>query len=270
MKTAIITGGTSGIGLSIVKHLSNNNWNVYFIGTNANKGVTIEQKLSKTSKGSIKFYLLDLSNLNKVRKFADTFLKRHQSLELLANIAGVLLPKREVSENGTEKNFTISYLSAYILSNMLSPLLKEGKNSRIVNVSAAPKIALQSELDFDNLNGNKNYNSFKASGNAIHAKTVLTQILSEKFMEDNIDVNAFDPGVVNSKLTRKMPIILRSLMNLFFLFASKESKIGIHVCTSENINGITGKLFSRKEFIPLIFDSTYKADLLNHTKKYLY
>lgn len=268
-KTALITGGTSGIGLSLVEHLVKKQYNVYFIGTNALKGKAIERRLVQETEKKVEFIELDLSNLNAVYRFAKEFNRTHKQLDLLANIAGVLLPKRTVTDEGIEANFAISYLSSFILSMELLPILKESPQPRIVNVGAKPNIVLKESLDFDDLGTVDNYNPFKASTRAVHAKTVLTQILSEEFAKHNIAVNSFDPGMVRTKLMRKMPTIIRLISNIFFVFAPKQSKTGILVCTNEVKNSKTGKLFIGNTFRDITFSKSYKTKLLKATEDLL-
>ena len=63
MKTAIISGGTSGVGLSIARHLIASNYNVVLIGSNGAKGKRIEASLNEQYPKQVEFVQLDLSNL---------------------------------------------------------------------------------------------------------------------------------------------------------------------------------------------------------------
>ncbi|MCF6297514.1 MAG: SDR family NAD(P)-dependent oxidoreductase [Flavobacteriaceae bacterium] len=267
MKTALITGGTSGVGLSIVKQLVQHNFNVFFIGTNIDKGLGIETELNKKNSTRSKFINLDLSDLTKVKEFIKQFKSVHNKLDLLLNVAGVMLLKQQETKQGYDKTFTIGYLSAFILSNELIPLLEKGTNSRIVNVSGKPSHIKNVKLDFNNLDFKKNYSGFKTAIVTIHAKTVLTEILSEKLIDKNIDVNAFHPGIVKSDLAQNMPLILKVLAKIMSPLMAKESKNGIYTSTSKEIIGITGKLFVNKKPVLLNFDEIYKAKLWTATKE---
>jgi NAD(P)-dependent dehydrogenase (short-subunit alcohol dehydrogenase family) len=261
-KTALISGGTSGIGLSLVEHLILSQYNVYFIGTDTLKGKAIEQRLGQKTEKKVEFIQLDLSNLNAVHSFAKEFIRTHRQLDLLVNIAGVLLPKRIVTDEGIEMNFAISCLSSFILSRELLPLLQKSSQPRIVNVGAKPDLVLKESLDFNDLDTVNKYNAFKASGRAVHAKTVLTQILSEEFAEYTIAVNSFDPGIVKTGLMKKMPVIIRLISSLFFAFAPKKSKTGIFVCTNEEENNITGKLVTATKIHDISFSKNYQTKVL--------
>ncbi len=268
-KNALITGGTSGVGLSIVKHLNKHNYNVYFIGTNAEKGKAIEDELLMLTGNKAGFIKLDLSNMSKVYKFTKEFSETIEKLDLLANIAGVLIPERTTTGEGFEKTLAIGYLSAYIMSTELAPLLTKSSDPRIVSVSGGPGIVLKERPDFNDMNSINDYKGIGASIKAVHAKTVLTQILSERYAGDNIMVNSFHPGIVRSNLTRNLPAYVRILMALFSVFTSRSSQTGIHVCTSNEVKNLTGKLFVKDKPIDIKFPDTYKENLVAKTEEML-
>lgn len=262
-KTALVTGGTSGVGLSVVKGLIREDYFVVFIGSNETKGKALEASLGEQN---ATFIGLDLGNLNEVYRFTEDFVKTYNHLDLLANVAGVVLPKRETTREGFEKTFAIGYLSPFILSVRLASLLKNTPGSRIANVSAQPETILKTRLDFENLDFRKDYNGFKASIATVHAKTVLTSILSEKL---HLDVNSFHPGIVRSALTRHQPFLLRLLTKAISPLMSRTSQNGIYVCVSKDVEGISGQLYVNKKPVALNFEKDYKETLWKKTNELL-
>ena len=73
MKQALIAGGTSGVGYSILNALLKAKFKVYFIGSNEEKGVAVESEMNRRHPGMTKFINLDLSNLKAVKEFAREF-----------------------------------------------------------------------------------------------------------------------------------------------------------------------------------------------------
>lgn len=259
-KKALVTGGTSGIGLSIVRELAKSDYNVCFIGTNQKRGKEVESELkSVNSNSEVNFINLDLSKLKDVQQFTENFKKQHTCLDLLANIAGVLLPKRQETVNKIEKTFAINYLAHFYLTNELIPLLEKGNDARVVNVAGKPSIIMKPKINFNDLNLTTNYKGIQASTLAIQAKTAFTQSLSERVSKKNIAVNSFDPGYVKSELFRSMPVFMRFIMKNPF-FANK-SNTGIYVCLSNEIKGVSGKLFVGKKAMDIDFDKDYQDRL---------
>ena len=258
------------MGLSIVKALIQAKYYVVFVGSNNKKGMELEMGFNSAShEKCAEFRCLDLSNLGLVHSFSIDFINRHNRLDLLANVAGVILPKREITGEGFEKTFAIGYLSTFILSIQLAVLLKESAGARIVNVSAQAKSVMNTNVDVDDLTFSKNYNGFSTSLLTVHAKTVLTDILAKNFLVHGIDVNSFHPGIVRSDLTRHLPFPLRILAKAISPIMSKTSENGIFVCSSQDLKGATGQLFVNRKPIALSFNSTYKEALWTKTKELL-
>jgi NAD(P)-dependent dehydrogenase (short-subunit alcohol dehydrogenase family) len=262
MKNALISGGTSGVGHSVVRALLQDGYQVSFIGRNGDKGRAVEAALNARHEGRAAFVQLDLSRVKNVQAFARDFAKKHDSLDLLANIAGAMIPERTLTEERLEKTFAIGYMSAFVLSTELGPLLAKARG-RISNVAGVPTFVFKAKLDFDDIGFATKYSSFKTAITTVHAKTVLTEILAEKYAGQGIDVNSFDPGAVRSDLMKNMKSGKRVLFGFLNLFMAKESKPGIYVCTAAEIEGVTGKFFVKRTPRELNFDQGYKVRLWN-------
>jgi NAD(P)-dependent dehydrogenase (short-subunit alcohol dehydrogenase family) len=115
-----------------------------------------------------------------VNLFAKEFARTHSTLDVLANVAGVMVPDRQITSEGFEKTFAVGYLSAFVLATGLRPLLENATDGRIANVAGVESLVFGAELDFDDLSFSRGYSSFKTAITTVHAKTVLTQILSER------------------------------------------------------------------------------------------
>ena len=269
MKTALVSCGTSGNGLSITKALLQNDYVVYLIGSGLKKGADLQKTLDDQHPGRAKFVALDLSNIAAVNAFAKDFAQKHAQLDLLANIAGMMIPERTITPEGFEKTFSVGYLSAFVLSQRLAPLLEKAENGKIANVGGVAKFILKERLDFDDLTFSKNYRVFNTGITTVHAKTVLSQILAEKYAERGIAVNSFDPGAVQSDLMKNMTPWKRALFGFLSIFMTKESKTGIFVCLSPEAQGISGHYFEKKSHKKLSFEESYKNRLWKETEAML-
>ena len=254
-RVALVTGGTSGVGLSIVRALVRSGVFVHFIGASADKGARVEQALNGPGEPVCRFVRLDLSNLRAVGAFAHAFAAEAPALNVLANVAGLVLPRREVTDEGHERTFAVGYLAPFLLCRALAPALANVSHARIVNVSGSASLVLKPRLDASEPIGGRG--GVRAAIDAVHAKTVLTQCLAERLAGQGTDVNAFHPGAVKSDLGRGAPFPISVLMALAQGFLSAESKTGAHVSTSESLNGVTGQLFVGLKPRPLAFDPAY-------------
>jgi NAD(P)-dependent dehydrogenase (short-subunit alcohol dehydrogenase family) len=269
VKTALIAGGTSGIGRSIAMALLETNYEVLLIGKNQSKGVALEAKFNANHPGRVQFIQLDLSEIKAVRSFAEQFAQKHSKLHLLANVAGVMESKRQITNEGFEKTFAVGYLSAFVLSTQLAPLLEKAPNGRIANVAGVESFIFKARLDFDDLTFSRDYGSFKVAITTVHAKTVLTQLLSEKYASAKIDINAFHPGAVRSDLMKNMPWLTRQMFKIPSLFMTKTSKTGIRVSIASDLQGTSEKYITDKKTVDLNFEKSYQDQLWKETEKML-
>lgn len=247
-KVCLITGGTSGVGKSIATALAKENAVVNILGSNREKGIkAMEEIQEETNNSNINFFQCDQSDLNSVRKFIDEFKSKLSSLNLIANIAGIVNWKREVNEKGIEKTFMVNYLSHFLMTNDLLELLKDGQPSRIISVGGTLGLVQKAKLNFDDINFEKTYNPFKVAIHSILAKTIFTLELAKKLEGTNVTANVFHPGIVRSNLGRNLPFYLKYSQKIFNILFSKKSKTGIYLATSTEIQNITGKYFVKKK-----------------------
>lgn len=268
-KVALVTGGTGGIGLSIIKALIKANYDVYFVGFNEDKGRKIERELKETLKNQnnmVQFSQLDLSDLNAVRIFAEDFTNSKSRLDLLLFAAGTILPTRQETPEGVEKTLATGYLSTYILCEALEPLLEKGDRPRILAVGGASYVVLKECLDFEDFNNLQNYNGFKASTRTVHARVVLMHILAERLAGKGIDVNTFHPGLIKSEMGRHYRPPLSWIFFLSSLVSTKDSKSGVYACLSEDLNGVSNHFLNNRKRSPLSYSDDYKQQLLAQTQ----
>ncbi|MFT6142520.1 MAG: NAD(P)-dependent dehydrogenase (short-subunit alcohol dehydrogenase family) [Myxococcota bacterium] len=251
---ALVTGGTSGVGLSMVKYLLDQGFFVYFIGSNHARGTTLATDMNARGVRT-EFVRLDLSDLPAVRAFATHLCQTVSHLDVLANVAGVLLPTRQQTATGLEKTLAIGHIGPFVLSTALVPALQRAPHGRIVNVSGASRGVRTQRLNWDDLNLERTYNAARAAMAAVHSKTVMTQLLSDKLSSAHIDVNAFHPGWVRSGLGRHLPWFLRWPFKGLQPVLSKTSRSGCFVCTSPR--GTTGQLYVGERGSPLSFTPDY-------------
>jgi NAD(P)-dependent dehydrogenase (short-subunit alcohol dehydrogenase family) len=178
-KIALVTSGTSGIGLSLLLVLIEAGFSVHFIGRYAEKGQQIKSELKAAHHSGVPcFVQLDLSNLG--------------------NVAGLmLLLEHQVTNEGFQKTFTIGYLSACILCHKLTSSLAKAANLQIVNVAGMPTFVLMQWLDLDDLGFEKKYNVMDSAMKTVHSNTVLMEIIvSKQLWDQGITVNSFQPDAV--------------------------------------------------------------------------
>ena len=139
----------------------------------------------------------DFCSLAAVDKMINDVKSNFSEIDILFNNAAEFVHKRELTKDGYERQFQVNYLAHFLLTEKLSPLMKELAGARILNVSS---MIHSTSIDFDNLQGEKEY-----SGNSAYALTKLLNILhannlADRFKDNNVIVHSLHPGVIETKL----------------------------------------------------------------------
>jgi NAD(P)-dependent dehydrogenase (short-subunit alcohol dehydrogenase family) len=130
---------------------------VTIAGRDPQKGADAVSHIKQAIPGAtIRFGKLDLADLSSVASFAKQMDDEKQSLEILVNNAGVMLPpKRRETRDGFELQLGTNYLGHFALTARLKSLLSKGKDARVVTLSSLA--ANSGHIDFDDLNAEKSY-----------------------------------------------------------------------------------------------------------------
>jgi NAD(P)-dependent dehydrogenase (short-subunit alcohol dehydrogenase family) len=170
-KVVLVTGSTDGLGRDVARRLAAAGAHVLVHGRSAERGDSLVAEITKSGKGSAKFYQADFASLAEVRKLADAVIRDNKRLDILINNAGigwVFDSTRKLSPDGYEMHFEINYLSHYLLTKRLLPLIVASAPSRIINVSSGS----QAPIDFDDPMMEKGYN-----GGRGYAQSKLAQVM---------------------------------------------------------------------------------------------
>lgn len=160
-KTALITGGNTGIGKATALALAQKGARVILACRSLARGDKAASEIrSQVENAEIAVYFLDLSSLKSVRTFVQNFIKTENGLHILINNAGMYGCPHWKTEDGYEMQFAVNHLGHFLLTNLLMDTLAQSAPSRIIVVSSS--LHKYSQIEFDDLNGDKNYEPKKA------------------------------------------------------------------------------------------------------------
>lgn len=155
-RAAVVTG-TSGLGLDTAVALAQAGCDVTIAGRNPKKGADALRTVQNiVPSATIRFVELDLADLSSVASFAERMKHERNSLDLLVNNAGVMVPpKRQQTKDGFELQIGTNYLGHFALTAHLKPLLMKGNDPRVVSLSSLA--ANGGRIDFDDINAESIY-----------------------------------------------------------------------------------------------------------------
>jgi len=207
-KTILITGGTDGIGKAIALKLATPNDNVTIIGRNVEKGKLAQQAISETTGATVVFAPVDMSIMTEVQHFADTYLTLNSSLDYLVHCAGVIIQKPVTTPEGLETVFATQFLSRYLLTNTLIPML--GNEGKVIFVSGGN--VPDDAIAYDILNNTENFSTMKTVLNTSRAQSLYTLMLITDHPE--LCIYNYGPGLVKTSIARNMSGIRRMIATL--------------------------------------------------------
>lgn len=204
---AFVVTGTGGLGYEDALALAKAGAEVIIAGRNTASGAeAVAQIKAAAPCANVRFAMLDLSDLASVRRFCDRLASERDSLDGLINNAGVMNPStRMETVDGFELQFGTNYLGHFLLTAGLLPLLKQGKNPRVVTLSSVA--ARQGDVQFDDLNFGETYAPMKAYAQSKIACLMFALELQKRSEARNWGVAslAAHPGVSRTNLLLNTP-----------------------------------------------------------------
>ena len=172
-KIVVITGANAGIGIHTVIDLAKRGATVVMACRSMQKGEeALKEAKEKSGSESIDLMQLDLSSLNSVRKFVETFSSKYDKLHILVNNAGIMMCPFAKTEDGFESQIGTNHFGHFALTNLLLKKLAASTPSRVIAVSSSAHT--QGKIDFDDINYNqRRYSDFGAYSQSKLAKFCL-------------------------------------------------------------------------------------------------
>ena len=230
----LVTGATDGLGRRVAQELAAKGATVLLHGRSPERlQAALEEVRGQAGGEKARSYLADLSSLAAVRDLAGRILSDEDRLDVLVNNAGIIARERKVSEDGFELTFAVNYLSHFLLTRLLMPLLRDSAPARIVNVASAG----QSPLDFSNLMLQRGYNAMKAYSQSKLAQVMFTFELAERLQGTGVTVNALHPAsLMNTKM-------VKDTFGYTMSTVEQGAEAVVRLAVSPEVEGVTGSYF---------------------------
>jgi NAD(P)-dependent dehydrogenase (short-subunit alcohol dehydrogenase family) len=190
--TALVTGGTSGIGRAVANKLAQTGIHVLVVGRNMERGEKTIAEI-RARGGQADFISSDLRDASSARQVARRAVELgHGQVDILINNAGVYPfgPTHETTEESFDKVYSLNVKVPYFLVAELAPLMAKRGKGAIVNLSTMV-------ADYG-ASGMSLYGSSKAAIN------LLTKVWTAEYGPSGVRVNAVSPGPTRTEGTEAM------------------------------------------------------------------
>jgi len=205
---AMITGGNSGIGFATASKLAAQGFHVVLASRNQHASARAMERIRRANPdASVESIPLDLASLAAVRQCATAFQAKGYPLHILINNAGGSVQGKQasLSADGFELTFATNHLGHFLFTNLLLEDLKRSAPARVITVSSQLHIpgyggGPPPDFDYDNLKGEKYYNTRIFYKNSKLANMWFTYELQRRLAGSGVTSNAVCPGFVPEAL----------------------------------------------------------------------
>lgn len=209
-KTCVVTGANAGIGFATAKALAGKGARVLLLCRDEEKGKrALEEIVKTTGNDRLELHLVDMAFQEQIRAVGNDIRAKYTTIDVLVNNAGTWISEHTLTREGIEKVFAVNHLGYVLLTHLLYPSLREAPDARIVNVASDNHY--QAEMNFDDLNLTSNYHGLRSYAQSKLGNVMFTIELDHRKPEENLDVNAVQPGLVHTDIGLKHTTWLHSL-----------------------------------------------------------
>ncbi|NTU74781.1 MAG: SDR family oxidoreductase [Anaerolineaceae bacterium] len=193
-KIMIVTGANSGIGKAAAISLAKLGATVIMACRSVERGTqALADVRAAANSERVELMQVDMSSQASIRKFVKDFKAKYSRLDVLIQNAANFdhrLKEPILTEDGVETIFATNHVGVFLLTNLLLDIMKASAPSRIITVASKGLMAYPFiDIEFDNLNGERKFNTQDAYYHSKQAQVMFTYDLAEKLKGSGVTVN---------------------------------------------------------------------------------
>jgi NAD(P)-dependent dehydrogenase (short-subunit alcohol dehydrogenase family) len=193
-RTIVITGGSDGIGAAAARRLRHGGDDVVVVGRSESKTAAVASELDAD------YFVADFSDLAQVRALADKIRANYPRIDVLLNNAGGMSTKIQLTPDGYEHTYQVNYLSPFLLTTQLLPVLLDSRATIVNTTSSSHKLVRRATVDdLENTARRQASTAYALSKLAI---VLFTKELHRRHHSGGLSVATVHPGYVNSNFGR--------------------------------------------------------------------
>ena len=225
MKTILITGANTGIGLATAETFVKDGHHVILACRNPDKASQAKKQLDAIGTGKVDTVTLDLNDLAQIAQTVDTLISQFEKIDVLVNNAGMMTPQLESTADGFEKQIGVNYIGPFLLTMKLLPLIKKSEQGRIIHLASMMHLLGQIDVDQFKADQVKKYNGVRSYANSKLANLLFSNTLAQQLKGSSVTSNALHPGGVDSEIYRELPKYQYNALKLFLIPTSKPAEL---------------------------------------------
>ncbi|OJH34812.1 SDR family NAD(P)-dependent oxidoreductase [Cystobacter ferrugineus] len=200
MRTHLVTGANSGLGLETVRALAGKNERVIMAVRDLGRGEAARAEiLREHPRAVLELEQVDLANLDSVRALG----AKQLGLDVLINNAGLGTAPLQRTAEGVYAQFGANHLGHFLLTALLLPRLEKGTDPRVVTVTSG--FGRKGKMNLDNLDASQGYSQGTAYMQSKLANTLFGAELDRRLRAKGSPVKSVlaHPGVAATPMQQK-------------------------------------------------------------------
>jgi NAD(P)-dependent dehydrogenase (short-subunit alcohol dehydrogenase family) len=247
-KTCVMTGATSGIGLAGAVELAARGARLVLVARNpARADDALRAIHARTPNATVEIVRGDLARLAEARDAADAILARCPEIHLLWNNAGIVKLRRELTADGFEAMFGVNHLAYFVMTCRLEARLRATPGARIVS-TASEAHRFGGALDFDDLQSERSFGTFKTYGRSKLCNILWTRELARRLEGSGVTANCYHPGGVATRLGQtdaSWTRLVGKLISPFMRTPEQGASTGVFLATAPEVASVSGRYFAK-------------------------
>ncbi len=201
-RTAVVTGGSTGLGAETARALAGAGARVVLTGRDAAKAEKVAAEIAAATRApAVLAEVLDLAREESVRSCARRILDRCEGIQILVANAGLFKPPQRYDDREREMHFSANHLGHFLLTGLLAPALFAGAPARVVVLSSAGHHFCP--VVFDDLElRQREYEPAEAYGQSKTANALFALELDRRWRAKGVRAFAVHPGEIMTDLAR--------------------------------------------------------------------
>ena len=264
-KICIVTGANSGIGKATALQLAQLGAEVVMICRSRERGEQARQELvEKTQNDKIALLLADFSSQKSISDLSQRIQSSYSHIDVLINNAGLIADRYRKTDDGLELTFAVNHMGYFCLTLHLLSLLLASAPARIINVASEVHRGFSGDAEqFEMKAGN--FVPMQAYSRSKMANILFTYALAQRLQGTNVTANCLHPGVVATNFGHTGSKTFYAMFRTakpFFSSAEQGAETPVHLATSPELEGVSGRYFIKKKAVRSS-EISYDADLQN-------
>ncbi len=245
-KVVLVTGGTGGIGKATAIGLAALGARVGITGRDLGRAEQAAAEI-RTASGNpaVDAFAADMSSQAEVRRLAVAVIGAYPRLNVLVNNVGGFWAHRHPTVDGLEHTFAVNHLASFLLTSLLLDRLKASAPARVVTVSS--HVQAEGRIDFDDLQGARDYSGQRAYSQSKLANILFTNELARRLEGSHVTATSLHPGFVRTDFGAEDQAsffaVISTLVRPFLKTPAQGAQTSIYLASAPDMDSVTGQFF---------------------------